>query len=323
MILADKIIYLRKQAGWSQEDLAEEMNISRQSVSKWEGAQSIPDMDKILMLSSIFGVSTDFLLKDDMEELEGISISETNVGLRKITLEDVRYFINISKETSPRIALGVFLCITSPITLLLMSTLAEEGKITMSEHAAGILGLIVILFLVTCAVALFVLSGIKIKEHEFLETEDFELEYGVKSIIKEEQNSYRQTYMIQLVFGIALCILSAIPLLIFSEGTEVQLVIGLCLLLVTVACGVFLLVNSIGRWSIFSKILQEGDYQKKNKQGEKLISMIASIYWTTVTAIFLVYSFSTWNWGESWVIWPVAGMIFGGIAGAISIFHEN
>lgn len=44
MILADKILELRKQNGWSQEELADKLGVSRQSVSKWEGAQSIPDM---------------------------------------------------------------------------------------------------------------------------------------------------------------------------------------------------------------------------------------------------------------------------------------
>ena len=53
MILADKIIELRKKNGWSQEDLAEKLEVSRQSISKWEGAQSIPDMNKILKLSEM------------------------------------------------------------------------------------------------------------------------------------------------------------------------------------------------------------------------------------------------------------------------------
>ena len=64
MILADKIIELRKKNGWSQEDLAEKLDVSRQSISKWEGAQSIPDMNRIIAMSQIFGVSTDVLLKD-------------------------------------------------------------------------------------------------------------------------------------------------------------------------------------------------------------------------------------------------------------------
>ena len=62
MTLAEKITLLRRQRGWSQEDLAERMGVSRQSVSKWESAQSIPDINRILELSRIFEVSTDYLL---------------------------------------------------------------------------------------------------------------------------------------------------------------------------------------------------------------------------------------------------------------------
>ena len=68
MILADKIIAERKKNGWSQEELAEKLGVTRQSVSKWEGAQSVPDLQRILEMSKIFGVSTDYLLKDDMED---------------------------------------------------------------------------------------------------------------------------------------------------------------------------------------------------------------------------------------------------------------
>ena len=68
MILADKVMALRKKNGWSQEELAEKLNISRQSVSKWESGASIPDIDKIIALSSLFGVSTDYLLKDNLEK---------------------------------------------------------------------------------------------------------------------------------------------------------------------------------------------------------------------------------------------------------------
>ena len=68
MILADKIINLRKKNGWSQEELAHKLGVSRQSISKYEGAQAVPDLDKILKLSQIFGVTTDYLIKDEMEE---------------------------------------------------------------------------------------------------------------------------------------------------------------------------------------------------------------------------------------------------------------
>lgn len=59
MILADKIIALRKKAGRSHEELAQQLGVTLQSVSKWEGAQSIPDLDKILQMSRIFANNTD------------------------------------------------------------------------------------------------------------------------------------------------------------------------------------------------------------------------------------------------------------------------
>ena len=64
MILANKITELRKKAGWSQEELADKLGVSRQAVSKWEGAQSVPDLERIIAMSRLFGVSTDYLLKD-------------------------------------------------------------------------------------------------------------------------------------------------------------------------------------------------------------------------------------------------------------------
>ena len=70
MTFSDKLIALRRKAGWSQEELAERLNVSRQSVSKWEGAQSMPDIDKIVQLSSLFSVTTDYLLKDGQAEPE-------------------------------------------------------------------------------------------------------------------------------------------------------------------------------------------------------------------------------------------------------------
>ena len=76
MIFADKIIQLRKQRGWSQEELAERMHVTRQSVSKWESMQSVPDIERVVQLSELFGVSLDYLLKDDVKDLSLIHISE-------------------------------------------------------------------------------------------------------------------------------------------------------------------------------------------------------------------------------------------------------
>ena len=88
MILADKIIDLRKKNGWSQEELAEQLGVSRQSVSKWESAQSIPDMGRIVQMSELFGVSTDYLLKDSMEKVEASEVTEeaAEEGVRTVSM---------------------------------------------------------------------------------------------------------------------------------------------------------------------------------------------------------------------------------------------
>lgn len=67
MILADKIMEERKKNGWSQEELADKLSVSRQAVSKWESAQSVPDLQRVIQLAEIFNVSTDYLLKDEVE----------------------------------------------------------------------------------------------------------------------------------------------------------------------------------------------------------------------------------------------------------------
>jgi len=64
MTLGEKIQALRKQSGMSQEQLAERITISRQAISRWELNESVPDVDNIIQLSDVFGVSTDYLLKN-------------------------------------------------------------------------------------------------------------------------------------------------------------------------------------------------------------------------------------------------------------------
>ena len=125
MIFADKLIQLRKKAGWSQEELAEQMNVTRQSVSKWEGAQSVPDLKKIIHLSALFGVSTDYLLKDEMEDVEYSIPSDEASTLRRVSMEEANAFLSVKAMSSKPIALATFLCILSPICLFILGAVSE------------------------------------------------------------------------------------------------------------------------------------------------------------------------------------------------------
>ena len=140
MILADKIIELRKKNGWSQEDLAEKLEVSRQSISKWEGAQSIPDMNKILKLSEVFSVSTDYLLKDEIEldspgEPPKID-TESSLKEVPVSMEEANAFLKHKNQAASQIALGVLLCILSPSLLIVLSTLQESSLLSRRYRCA-------------------------------------------------------------------------------------------------------------------------------------------------------------------------------------------
>ena len=185
MILADKIIYLRKKAGWSQEELAEKMGVSRQSISKWEGALSVPDMNRILKLSELFDVSTDYLLRDEMEEEEKNPAAdekiadETGEKLVPVSMELANDYLAHCKKVSVPCAFGVFLCIMSPVFLLLLSGAGEAGLVSLTEDQGALLGTAVLILLIVAAVSIFVITGHYDEKYEFLEKEALDTAYGV------------------------------------------------------------------------------------------------------------------------------------------------
>lgn len=77
MKLSDKIIKYRKANVWSQEDLAEKLNLSRQAISRWENGTALPDAQNVLHISKLFQVTTDYLLNDDYESDRDIPAVKT------------------------------------------------------------------------------------------------------------------------------------------------------------------------------------------------------------------------------------------------------
>ena len=168
MILADKLILLRKKSGMSQEELAEKMDVSRQAVSKWEGAQSIPDLSKILQLSELYGVTTDYLLKDSVETEEFIG-KDTSDSVRKVTLEEANEYLSLRKTASVRIAIAAFLCIISVIPLIILGGAASMPQPPLSENMAGGIGMIIMLVIAAVAVGIFVYTGSQSAKFGFIE----------------------------------------------------------------------------------------------------------------------------------------------------------
>ncbi len=316
MIFADKLIELRKKNGWSQEELAEKLNVTRQSVSKWEGAQAIPELAKILLLAQLFGVTTDYLLRDEIEQAENTEAEEWDrPALRRVSMEQADAFLHLKQETGKRIAFAAALCILSPVCLILLAAASETQLLPIGENMAAGLGMVILLLLVAPAVAIFILCGAKTKDYQFLENELFETEYGVSGMVRERQKQYHDTYTRCNVFGACCCILSLVPLfagIIFSEA-EFFLCCMLCLMLALVSAGVAGFIVGGVNWASMEKLLEEGDYTRRKKRERSLLGPVSTVYWLLATALFLLLGLSADSregWRACSVVWPIAGVLY-------------
>lgn len=312
MILADKIIKLRKKNGWSQEELADKMNVSRQAVSKWEGAQSIPDLEKILQLSALLGVTTDYLLKDEIEDEELSGDTPSDAAVKRISMEEANEYIELRKKASWRIGLATFLCILSPVTIMVLSILSELPNPIITENMAGAVGLTVLFAFVLCAVPIYIYCGFKNQPYSFLDKNvPFELEYGVKGLVVEKKNAFRPTYVAYNIIATCVCIFAVVPLVILSfAGNEILVAVALALLMVIAGIGAGMFIVAGTQNASMQKLLKEGEYDPIEKKKNNIIETVGTIYWVVTTAIFLGWSFITNDWHLSWIIWPIAGVLF-------------
>lgn len=315
MILAEKIITLRKRMNWSQEELAEKLNISRQSVSKWEVGATIPDLDKILKMSDLFGVSTDYLLKDEIEETEAVSGKDASEG-RVVSVEEANAYMNISQEVCGRIATAVSLFILSPVCLIEMAALSEGSVL---EDRMSILGVIILLVIVAAGVAICIFNGMKLEKYKYLEEEVFSLQYGVEGIVEKRKSEFEGRFRIAVVVGVVLCIIGVIPLFLVSAFTENEtaLISSVNIVLIFVAVAVHLFMRTGIVKESYDKLLQCGEYTIENKTINRKVSYFPGAYWLIATAVYLGYSFYTNNWHTSWIIWPVAGVLFAAVYGIV------
>ena len=326
MIFADKLILLRKKAGWSQEELAEQMNVTRQSVSKWEGAQSVPDLDKMIRLSELFGVSTDYLLKDEIEQAEHINSSNDMPSLKRVSMEEANAFLSVKSRTAKTIAYAAFLCILSPIALLILGAISESTSGGLSEDIAGGIGMIALIIFVAIAAAMFISSSSKSAPFAYLEKEKFETEYGVSGMVKERKAQYKDLHTKHNIAGTCLCIVALIPLFIgaiIDADNDLFLAIMLSLSFLIAGVGVICFIKTGIIWASYEKLLQEGEYSKENKEKPSFSSAIYIAYWVIVTAVYLGYSLPSNNWGQSWIIWVVAGVIFPAVIAITSAFEKK
>ncbi len=361
MQIAEKIFNERKRLGWSQEQLAEHMEVSRQAVSKWESGQSLPDLDKLVLMSQLFGVSTDYLLKEEISSPENVtssiennSTTESNSSIennspyhdpspqnlhgsttnfpqntkaaRILRTEEIQEYQTVCFKASKAVAFGVVLCIVGVVLNLVMADTSAAYFYAQDTIA--------LLLCVAPAVMLFILSGMKLDKYNYLKKEPFQLSETNREQLKEEYEKYSHSFMIRITTGVVLCIIAVTAYLIveaiekrrqeFIPENPIQSVhygmngLPTIVLLCFVAIAVYLFVSSGMRKDCYDVLLQQNGFAdtRKHNRNEKspLLAAVSGAYWCLVTAGFLAYSFITEDWGRSWIVWPVAGCIFGAIS---------
>ena len=323
MILADKITALRKREGWSQEELAERLKVSRQSVSKWEGAQSIPELEKILQLSRLFGVSTDYLLKDEIEDVE-FSDSSDKIKTRTVTLDEANEFLDVQHRSAFKIALATFLCILSPITLIILGAASEIERFGISESLMGAVGISALFGFIIAAVPIFIHCGFQGEPFEFLTKEDFELAHGVRSVLKERKKSFEKTYRAWNTFATCICIFSPVPLIVtaFLENDMLSvLMLALGMIIAGVGAGAFITVG-IQRGAL-DKLLSECDYSRDKRNKSSITETLGTVYWCIVTAVFFAWGFLSGDWHPAWVVFASGGILFPAFLCLINTFTDK
>ena len=278
MILAEKIAILRRQNGWSQEELADQLNVSRQAVSKWEGGTSIPDLDKILKLSALFEVSTDYLLKDELEQPDATAPlpkeERVTEPCRTVSFDEANAYLSTVQAVHGKMAAGVGLCILSPIALLVLGAWSDGTP--NEERMAGI-GVIVLLLFVALGLLLILPAAIRLEAFEYLEKEQIALAYGVEGIVERQKQEYAPTYRRSMTQGVVLCVLAVVLILgtamLGAPGFWVAAAVGL--LLAIVAGAVQLFIRAGMTQGSFDKLLQTGEYTVREKWTNRRVGWFA------------------------------------------------
>lgn len=292
MTFAENLAFLRKKNNITQEQLAERLEVTRQSVSKWESGGSFPEMETLLKISEMFGVNIDALLKGDV---------------KAESAEDTHAYDRHMNSFSRMISAGVGLVLFGLATLLFLN----------SGYHLRQIPVMIFLGFVVAAVSIFIVSGIRhgdyVKEHPRIEP----------FYTREELDAHKRKFPAFIAGPVAL-ILIGIILLVGSEnlplpagfGEDFYVSVFLFMVAAAVTCLVYAGIQH-GKYNIEQYNKEKEREAELEKSGRNdLIGKICGVIMLFATAIFLLCGFLWGKWHLAAVIYPVAG-IFCGIVGTI------
>ncbi len=248
----------------------------------------------------------------NLEEVsEALGFEPETEEHRTISLEETRNCLLDVKQYWPKVVLGIAIIISSASILMFMLGGYALNVFGLNEEQSTLLALLFILVFVAIGVYLIVSNYMQLSAYKFLDEEVFHLDYQSKQEINHVKAEADPKFKKALSLSVVMYILSVVPmfasLIIFGEMNEGPLLISLGILILIVSFSTYNLLMPYGVYNATNKLL--GETAQVNPKLER----ISTIYWTIVIALYLGYSFITMNWGYSWIIWPVAGVLYAAV----------
>lgn len=301
MSLGQNLQFLRKRNDITQEQLAEKLDVSRQSISKWESNTTYPEMDKLIQLTQMFHCSMDDLLQKDISTLY---------------VEDKANYDRHMNILSKMIALGITLILSGVTIMVFLSGMGSMKEINSPFYSDEFYSIIFFIFLII-AVAIFIVTGL---QHEEFEKKNPYIEnfYNEKEI-----EIFQKKFTIMITTGVVL-ILIGIVIMIGAESILPDIyedvLPSIFLLFVTISVCLFVYAGmQQSKYNIKEYNLshdKESETYKKNK----LTGTICGCLMMTATIIYLILGFVFYEWGmPSIVVFPV----FGIGCGIVSMIIDN
>lgn len=238
---------------------------------------------------------------------------------KKLSLEEAKEYLLDMSHGARGIALGIFFVITSFIPPIICDGLVEIGA---EEKMMDVLGGACFILLLAIGIGCIIYTNIRNSKWDKLDQECYVTEFATTDYVQSQWEVYRQNYATTKTLGVALCILSIVPELVADvlDNEMLEDTLGGTGLFLFIALGVFLLVTGANRKAAYMKLLHLNDprsvggkytvdQKRSNKVQSPALKAVLSVFWPTVVCIYLSYSFLTFNWATSWVIFIIAAVL--------------
>lgn len=228
-----------------------------------------------------------------------------------------RQYVQAVRAAQPISAFAIPLFVLCPVPLLAL--IAFTSPDTDPPNWVVVTGLVSLLGIIALGVLLLILRGSRLADFEDIADGRFTPAPDLHEYAQELRRTHRRSATLALSVAIALWILSAVPILVLGNmtGEGMLPLLGVCGTLMMVALGLLIYIHSSWADSAASDLEQETEDLPETSTSPA-VRVIAAVYWPLATAIYLGWSFATGDWGSTWVVWPVAGVLYGALWAANS-----